>query len=258
MTIDEDAHFPEYRAPSGCVGGLALPSTGLVGITAGLAQLSRNGAPLWVLLGLPVFLVLLFLLMRIGAGRLATLTGPDGITAKRPFGARRTAWRDIQAIEIHSDPSAVVDSSVIAEYVVLYDRDGRRVLLPHLNSRTVATLREDVAKLRALWERLRGADWVASPGVAEKITATRRRTDRQRGVVVGVVVCSGVVMVGLVLFLVLVLTGALDDAGENALGLTVLGFAVVGVAAGAVLGRRLARRGALPAPARPRGRGRHE
>jgi hypothetical protein len=243
MTIEKDTHFPEYRAPSGFTGGLAMPSVGLVGITAGLAQLSRSGAPLWLLLALPVFLVLLFLLMVTASRRLATFTGPAGITVKRPFGVRGTAWPDIQAIEIHSDPSAAVDSGVIAEYVVLYDRDGRRVLLPHLNSKTVPTLRDDVARLRALWERLRGEDWVALPAVAEKIAATRRSTNRQRGVVVGVAVWAGVVLFGLVLFLVLLLTGALGDTGGSTLAWSAAVFAALGVVVGVVVGRRMARRG---------------
>ncbi|SHN22640.1 PH domain-containing protein [Streptomyces yunnanensis] len=257
MTIDEDVHFPEYRAPAGCLGGLALPSVGLTGILAGLAQISRNGAPLWLLLALPAFLILVFLLLRIASGRVATFTGPDGITVRRPFGERRTVWPDIQAIEIHSNPSAVADSGMIAEFVVLYDRDGRRLLLPHLNSKTVFGLHEDVARLRELWEHLRGTDWVALPEVAEKIARTRRGMRRQRGLVVGVAVGGGVAMVGLVLFLVLVLTGALDGVGVDALPLVAVGFVAVGGAVGAVLGQRSARRGERLAAPRKRRTGLH-
>jgi Bacterial PH domain len=248
MTVDKDTRFPEYRAPSGWMGGLAVPTMGLVGITAGLAQLSRSGAPLWLLLGLPVFLILLFVLMGVSARRLATTTGPAGITVKRPFGVRSTAWPDIQAIEIHSDPSAAVDSGVIAEHVVLYDRDGRRMMLPHLNSKTVPTLRQDVERLRALWEQLRGEAWVALPAVTEKIAATQRRTNRARGILVGMVVGAGVLMVGLVVFLVLVLTGALGDTGESTLPVTAVVLAVMGTVAGVVFGRRQARRAEAPVP----------
>ncbi|MEK2477051.1 PH domain-containing protein [Streptomyces noursei] len=250
-------HFPEYRAPAGCLGGLALPSVGLTGILAGLAQTSRNGAPLWLLLALPAFLILVFLLLRIASGRVATFTGPDGITVRRPFGERRTAWPDIQAIEIHSNPSAVADSGVIAEFVVLHDRGGRRLLLPHLNSTTVFGLHEDVARLRVRWEHLRGTDWVALPEAAEKIARTRRGMRRQRGLVVGVAVGGGVAMVGLVLFLVLVLTGALDGVGADALPLVAVGFVAVGGAVGAVLGHRSARRGERPAAPRTRRTGLH-
>ncbi|MFJ9818559.1 hypothetical protein ACIRU3_25530 [Streptomyces sp. NPDC101151] len=258
MTMDEDVHFPEYRAPEGCMGGLAVPSLGLVGIMGGLAQLSRGGAPLWLLLGLPAVLLLLFLLMRIAAGRIATLTGPDGITVKRPFGARSTAWPDIQAIEVQSDPSAVVDTGVIAEHVVLYDRDGRQMLLPHINSKTVFALNEDVVELRALWERLRGKDWVALPEVVEKMARTRRRMNGQRAVLAGVAAWGGVMVVGLVLFLVLLLTGALDGIEESTPALGAVALAVVGVVVGVMFGRRVARKGEPSAPARLRRTGRHE
>ncbi|WP_189956475.1 hypothetical protein [Streptomyces alanosinicus] len=126
------------------------------------------------------------LLTRIASGHVATLTGPDGITVRLPVGARHTAWPDIQAIEIQADPSAVADAGVIAEYVVMYDRHGRQTLLPHLNSKTVFTLHEDVTELRALWERLRGKDWVALPEVTEKMARTQRHMNRHRGIVAGV------------------------------------------------------------------------
>lgn len=240
--MDENVHFPEYRAPAGCMGGLAVPTLGLAGIMAGMAQFAREGAPLWLLLGMPVLLILLFLLMRIAAGRAATLTGPDGITARSAFGTRRMAWPDIQAIEIQSNPSAIADGGVIAEYVVLYDSGGRRVLLPHLNSKVVLALHEDVASLRALWERRRGADWASLPEIEQRIARARRSTNRQRGIIAGIAVWAGVTVVGLVLFLVLLLAGALGSGGGATFTLAAVAFAVTGAVVGAVVGRAVARR----------------
>ncbi|WP_159046204.1 hypothetical protein [Streptomyces sp. MMG1121] len=47
----------------------------------------------------------------------------------------------------------MTDSGVIAEHVLLCDRDGRRVLLPHLDGKTVCALREGVAEPRATGSR---------------------------------------------------------------------------------------------------------
>lgn len=184
---------------------------GTVGIFAGMAQIARNGAPLPVLLGLPVLLVVLYVLLRGAVKRSATVTGPEHVLVRVPFRTRITAWRDIQAIEIHANPAAVGDSNVMAEYAVLYDCHGRQMALPHLNSRVVLALHEEVRDLRTLWERLRGDDWVPLPEVAAKIVKVRRTTDRARAWTVASLAAMGAMVATAVLFVVLVLTGALDD-----------------------------------------------
>ncbi|MFF1921205.1 hypothetical protein ACFVW8_11610 [Streptomyces sp. NPDC058221] len=176
-----------------------------------MAQIARNGAPPLVLLGLPVLLVVLYVLMRVAARRSATITGPEHVLVRVPFRTRRTTWRDIQAIEIHSNPAAVGDSNVMAEYAVLYDCHGRQTSLPHLNSRAQLALHDEVRDLRALWERLRGDDWVALPEVAAKVVKVRRTTDRARAWTVASLAAGGAMVGTVVLFLVLVLSGALDD-----------------------------------------------
>ncbi|MEU4930130.1 hypothetical protein AB0G54_27125 [Streptomyces yokosukanensis] len=57
--------------------------------------------------------------------------------------------------------------------------------------------------------------------------------NRQRGIVAGVAVGACVMVVGLVLFLLLVLTGVVDDTGADALPLAAMGFVVVGAVVGA-------------------------
>ncbi|WP_189862706.1 hypothetical protein [Streptomyces noursei] len=59
------------------------------------------------------------------------------------------------------------------------------------------------------------------------------------------------------LFLVLVLTGALDGVGADALPLVAVGFVAVGGVVGAVLGQRSARRGERPTAPRTRRNGLH-
>ncbi|GHE08432.1 hypothetical protein GCM10010339_56810 [Streptomyces alanosinicus] len=49
--MDDGMHFPEYRAPGGCMGGPAVPTVGLAAISGALTQMSRDGDPDWLLLG---------------------------------------------------------------------------------------------------------------------------------------------------------------------------------------------------------------
>ncbi|GHC41503.1 PH domain-containing protein [Streptomyces flavofungini] len=229
-------HYPEYRVGMGAR-GLGLPGLGLVGITAGLAQLARTGAPLWVLLGLPVLLVVLYALTRVAFRRSATLTGPEGVEARGPFGGRFVAWRDVQAIEVEGNPAAAVDAGVAREFVHLYDRQGHQVLLPHVNSRNLFALHEDVRELRALWELRRGPDWAALPEAAARIARARRSTDRNSAWLRGIAAGAGAMVVTAVAFVALLLGGALDDLDGPAAALLspVMIMVVPGVVCAAVV-----------------------
>ncbi|MFJ6569827.1 hypothetical protein ACIQNU_20625 [Streptomyces sp. NPDC091292] len=204
-------HFPEYRAQAGSPMGLGAPGIGLVGITFGLAQLARNGAPLWVLLGLPVVLAVLLGGLWLAAKRTATLTGPKNIVVQGPLAHRVTAWQDVQAIEVVSNAAGVADAKAVREYVVVYDRTGRATMLPHLNDKTVFSVEEEVRQLRELWERLRGDDWAPLPEVAAKVARAHRRSDRARAWIVSVMVAGGSAVLTGLLIVALVLSGALDD-----------------------------------------------
>ncbi|GHH70808.1 hypothetical protein GCM10018793_05410 [Streptomyces sulfonofaciens] len=206
----DEERFPEYRAGSGGL-GLGLPGFGLVGIMAGMAELSRSGAPLWLLLGLPLLLVVLLLLVRAAARRSATLTDAEGITVVTALGSRRTAWRDVQAIEIQTVPVAVKGPGSVTETVVIHDGTGRRSLLPHLDDRAVFALHEEVRELRALWERRRGPGWAPAPGTAERVARARRGIERSRAWIAGTAAGLGGMFLGVALLLVLLFAGALDD-----------------------------------------------
>ncbi|MFD9862987.1 hypothetical protein [Streptomyces alboflavus] len=232
----EGPRYPEYRAEPGAP-GLGVSGLGLVGITAGLAQLARSGAPLWVLLGLPALLVVLYALMRVAFRRSATLTGPEGVEALGPFGGRFVAWRDVQAIEVEGNPTATVDAGVVREFVYLYDHQGHRILLPHLNSRNLFAFHEDVRELRDLWELRRGADWRARPEAAARIARARRSADRSTAWLRGVAAGLAAMVVTAVAFFALLLGGALDDLDGPAAALLspVMIMVVPGVVCAAVV-----------------------
>ncbi|MFD5702826.1 PH domain-containing protein [Streptomyces lasiicapitis] len=188
MAEGEGVRYPECRAGAG-VRGLGLSGVGVVGVAAGVAQLAWVGVSVWVVLGVSVLFVVLYVLMRLAFRRSATVTGDEGIVVRGVFGGRVVAWRDVQAIEVEAGSAAVGDGGVVPEFVCLYDRHGRRVLLPHLNSRHLFALHEDVRELRALWELRRGAEWEELPAVAAWIARARRSRDRHsdwmRGVLAG-------------------------------------------------------------------------
>ncbi|MGP3969953.1 hypothetical protein [Streptomyces sp. 6N223] len=116
--------------------------------------------------GAPGLGILGHFLVRAASRRSATITTPDHIEVHTASGIRRTAWRDIQAIEIvdaitpRTRRHVPVDTG---QYVAIYDHTGRRTELPHVNTTHVASLTDELRVLRELWERLRGPDWTPRP-----------------------------------------------------------------------------------------------
>jgi hypothetical protein len=208
-----EPRFPEYRAgpmkPAG-------PSLGMIAIMAGLAYMAGSGAPLAALLGVAALVVVFVGLLYLASRRVATFTGPDHITVKRVFGLKEIAWRDVQAIDVEANAVATVETTAPGEFVVVYDRTGRKTVLPHLNGRNVPSLPDEVRALRDLWERRRGADWAPAPEAAAAMTRSRRRTDTAnswfRTWMICLAAAMGSLMVTAVLLVVLVLTGATEDA----------------------------------------------
>ncbi|WP_255945465.1 hypothetical protein [Streptomyces odontomachi] len=249
----QEPYFPEYRADTAPTGarGLGVPSIGLVGITAGLAQLSRQGAPPIVLFGLPVLLVLLYVALRVMVGRSITSTGSKGITVRTPLRTVQVAWPDVQAVEIHGNPATAGEARAVNRTVsVYYVRDGvaRVVVLPHLNNRTHAALDAEVERLRALWTRLRGPGWQQLPQATARLEKAHRTLGRSAAVLVGLGVGAGVFVLFTVIMLALLIGGYYDDRTDVPFLLTP-GFlmpvpaVVCGVVAGVLNARRRARRG---------------
>ena len=166
---DGNLYFPQYRPGSAKV--VAPGSFALAGMAGGLAGMSRSGVPVPVTLGLLVMLVIAFALLVVAFKRSATITGPDHIVVQNAFGTKRTAWAEIQAIEVQSNPAALLETNKPREYVVVYDSSGRVVQLPHVDAKSVPALHDEVRTLRGLWEQLRGGasgfklheDWGSTP-----------------------------------------------------------------------------------------------
>ncbi|MCC4319759.1 hypothetical protein [Streptomyces malaysiensis] len=249
----QEPYFPEYRldtAPTGAR-GLGLPSIGLVGITAGMAQMSRQGAPPILLFGLPVLFVLLYITMRVMAGRSITSTGGKGITVRTPLRTVHVTWSDVQAVEIHGNPATAGEARAVNRTVsVYYVRDGaaRSVGLPHLNNRTHTALDAEVEQLRALWKRLRGPGWQRLPQATARLEKAQRSLGRSAAVLVGLGVGAGVFVLFTVIMLALLIGGYYDNRTDVPFPLSP-GFlmpvpaVVCGVVAGVLDARRRARRG---------------
>jgi len=110
--------------------------------------------------------------------RSATITSRDGIAVQGLLRAKRLAWRDIQDIRVEVNYASAFKRSAPKETVIVYDRQGKRTGLPHLDQVTLAdrglALEAEVEHLRGVWQQLRGEDWVAAPD------AIRKSADRAR------------------------------------------------------------------------------
>lgn len=211
--MDDDAPaaakvtYPEYRPGSP---GFGLPTLGMAGILMGMAQIARNDPPPVVLFGLPVVVLALIGFLYVAHRRSGTLTSPDQIAIRTMFGTRTYAWPDIQAIEIEGNPSAIGSANVAHQMVAIYDRTGRRILLPHVDSRRHPALNEELDRLRALWERHRGTDWTSSPEVAGKVDKAHRSINRASAWIVAMLAGFGTFMIFSVVVVIMVLSGVTD------------------------------------------------
>jgi hypothetical protein len=177
---------------------------------------------------LPVFII--YLALREVRGR--TLLGPDGITAKGALRVRRIAWADIH--DIRPEPSKDRPLWVVR----VYDRSGRRFVLPHVNNEQV----DDPAEVEAIidaWKARRGPDWAPLPGTEAAIAlqAARRKAWMRAGIV-GVVVMVATFVASIAL--------VFKDVDVPEYVMWALPAAVFGVT-GAVLTRRAGRTGKVAA-----------
>lgn len=143
--MPNEPYFPVYRAARGLRGaGVAVAAPVML-----LGYLSLAGAPGTVLLTWTVIVLVLFPLLFVALRRSRTVTHPEHIEIRQPFGTRRIPWREIRAIEI-------TGSRATGRYVLVREGSGRRRGLPHVNSRALGdSLDAEVRRLYALWEWLR-------------------------------------------------------------------------------------------------------
>ncbi|WP_280444102.1 hypothetical protein [Nocardia brasiliensis] len=230
--------YREYRAGSV---GYALPSVALVGFAAGLAQLSRTGASLVVLLGAVVLIGAVIAVAYLAHGRSATIIDRGRLTIRSLWQTRVLAWPDIQLIEIEANVAALGQTNVAREIAVVYDRAGRKYVLPHLDSRSEPLLHAEVDRIRLVWEQFRGTDWTPRSEVTAKAARSRRAGDRATALLIALFAALGTWICGLVLILIVILTGAFELPFGLGAGLTGIVTAVAFLATFSVCLKRLRR-----------------
>ncbi|MEU0966314.1 PH domain-containing protein [Streptomyces sp. NPDC005917] len=127
--------------------------------------------------------VVLSLLIVVGLGRTLlaqyrayTRVTAAGITARGPVRTRTWAWSELYDIRVEQGPrgSRPGDPQWLS---YLYDFNGRRFLLPHLDDRQLADPYAEVSELCLAAAPQRSLDWERRPDVEERILrgAVRRK-----------------------------------------------------------------------------------
>ncbi|MBK6015315.1 hypothetical protein [Streptomyces sp. MBT53] len=104
-----------------------------------------------------------------------TLAGPGGISVHRVVRSRGWAWHDVYDLRVEPHPAQ--RSADAQSLTYLYDTDGRRFLLPHVDDWQLPDLRAEIDELRAVAAVHRGMAWEPRPGVEARI---RRRAGHRK------------------------------------------------------------------------------
>jgi hypothetical protein len=115
-------------------------------------QIIAGRTPLWVPFAIPILVVALSFPLASVLRQRSTETDREYLTIRGVTSTRRTAWNNIQAIAIERSWAGV-------DHATVYDRDGRKLTLPWVNSGTLPDLETEVSQLRDLWTKLRGEGW---------------------------------------------------------------------------------------------------
>jgi hypothetical protein len=150
----------------------------------------------------------------------ATVVDDEGLHLRFAFGRCMLRWPEVQAIEIES--TAQDGAAVAQDRTYVYDTAGVRRELPYVNTATVADLRAEVERLRAIWRLRRGEGWREERDASMEML--RRRV--QVGLpIVGMIGLVGGFVIGMAVFVVMLVGGVYPKTG---LGEPEPGF-VVGV-----------------------------
>ncbi|MFG2371307.1 PH domain-containing protein [Streptomyces sp. NPDC048504] len=101
------------------------------------------------------------------ARRGRTTVGADGVTTRGAFRVRRWAWHDIYDLRVETNPGQ--RRADVKSLTYLYDNDGRRARLPHLDDWQLPDLWAEVADLHTASARHRGMTWERRPAVEVRI-----------------------------------------------------------------------------------------
>ncbi|WP_240662524.1 PH domain-containing protein [Streptomyces sp. WAC 06738] len=183
-TTGDGGRVRTYRGHLGSMIFLALLCAVFGGLFAffGLLLVIGAGAPAAVAIPFCAAALALFLLA-FCVVRGVTVVGDDGLTL-RWLRTRRLAWADLVAVELeHNEPASAQRKRPVMG-VVVYHRDGRRVSLPNvIDTRSLSAHRE-VAVIREVWERNRGADRTPRPEVTGAARARAGASARDQNSVV--------------------------------------------------------------------------
>ncbi|MFG2125792.1 hypothetical protein [Streptomyces sp. NPDC048710] len=171
---------------------------GLLGLNAVFQMNRHHTMPEWVPASFAACYLLLAAQMVLYMRRGRTLVGARGITARRALTERSRAWHEIYDIRAEPLPKAPTNARKWLTY--LYDTEGRRFVLPHMDDWQLDDPPSEVAALREAAALHRGADWERRPQVEALI---RRRAGHhkawERAITGGVValVCGFLLWVAL-------------------------------------------------------------
>ncbi|MFJ9867150.1 hypothetical protein [Streptomyces sp. NPDC101165] len=166
----EREYRKQRKAPRSFVLGM-----GLLGVNGVVQMWRQHSTPSWVPVSLAALYVVLFVKMWLYLRRGRTLVGALGITAHRAVTERGRAWHEIY--DIRAEPVPKAPASARKWLTFLYDTEGRRFVLPHLDDWQLDDVPAEVAALREAAARHRGAAWEPRPQVEALI---RRRAGHRK------------------------------------------------------------------------------
>ncbi|CAM5627295.1 PH domain-containing protein OS=Streptomyces rochei OX=1928 GN=G3I25_11055 PE=4 SV=1 [Streptomyces rochei] len=229
--MTDDPGLRRYGMRSGIAVEVLVPAATVLS-AASLSVVLDVDAPWWLNAAVIAVLLLLSVWVAAAIRRAVTVVHEDHILIRTAFATRRVPWEDVQDIRIERVPGAA-EHGLPARVVALYDRDGRRLWLPHLNEREVRPLEAELGFLRDLWVGRRGAGWAPVAEVTAKMNAVTAKTEGHAmtsGTVAALAGgCSAFFALGLFLAVGLT-TDVLDGVPEDLMAYALFGtFPAVGL-----------------------------
>ncbi|MEV7390924.1 PH domain-containing protein [Streptomyces sp. NPDC091215] len=198
--MDEDGVEREYRKrrklPWSYLGLL-----GVVLLNAGLqtTRLFGDGGggtgPWWVPLCFGVLMLVTLVLVLLALYRAYTRVTSAGITAQGPLRSRTWAWSEVYDIRVEQARRGSRQAAGPQWITFLYDFQGRRFQLPHLNDWQLDDPYAEVAELCLAAAPYRSLTWERHPDVEERILRTALRRKAQLWGCYGALVMAGVMFV---------------------------------------------------------------
>lgn len=169
--------YTRYRVSSQRFGFVCLSyALGMIVVLARVATITPLSGGVKALIDLAA--LALFGLGLAWVWRSATITRHDHLAVRGLFRVKEISWADIQDIRVERNPVRIGSRRAPRELVIVYDRYGKRITLPHLNQVTLdgrgMSLPAEVAALHRTWTQRRGEQWAPEPEIARKVAALSR------------------------------------------------------------------------------------